>query len=226
MVRRPLVPAVIVVSVLAVSSQPRAQAQPQTIVGAWSLNKDKSELPPSGGDQNGREGSGRSGQGGGRRGGGGRGGFGGGFGGGGFGGGNQAARPNPEDMERRMAALRDILQPPDHLTVTRTDSMVIITAGDGRTTRLATDGSKVKDDSTGIERRTRWQGDKLVSEISGAGSAKITETYTIDPESRQLTVTLQTEGGNRQPPQGQNNTPQSGQGRYGNQRRVYDVIAQ
>jgi hypothetical protein len=228
MVRGPLVPAVIVVSVIAASGQPRAQAQPQTIVGAWTLNKDKSELPPSGGDQDGREGGGRNGQGGGgRRGGGGRGGFGGGFGGGGFGGGNQGARPNPEDMQRRMAALRDILQPPDRLTITRTDTMVIVTAGDGRTTRLATDGSKVKDDSTGIERRTRWQGDKLVSVISGAASAKITETYTVDPESHQLTVTLQTEGGNRQSSQqGQNNTPQNGQGRYGNQHRVYDLMAQ
>jgi hypothetical protein len=104
---------------------------------------------------------------------------------------------------------------------------VIVTTGDGRTTRMATDGSKVKDDSTGIERRTRWQGDKLVSEISGAESAKITETYTVDPDSHQLTVTLQTEGGNRQSSQqGQHNTPQNGQGRYGNQRRVYDVMAQ
>lgn len=204
---------------------PSAQSQPASIVGAWTLNKDKSELPATG-DQSGREGSGRfGGRGGGRRGGGGGGGFRGGFGGGGGFGGNQGARPNPEDMQRRMNALRDIMQPPDRLTITKTDTMVIVTAGDGRTTRLATDGSKVRDDSTGIERRTKWQGDKLVSEVSGAGPGKITETYALDADAHQLTVTLQVDGGNRQSSQqGQNGA--ASQGPFGTQKRVYDSLAQ
>jgi hypothetical protein len=68
--------------------------------------------------------------------------------------------------------------------------MVIVTAGDGRTTRLLTDGKAVKDDSTKIERKTRWNGEKLVSEISGLGRGKITETYLSDTEQHRLTVTL------------------------------------
>ncbi len=46
-----------------------------------------------------------------------------------------------------MDAMRDLLEAPERMTITRTESMVIITTGDGRTTRLATDNSKVKDES-------------------------------------------------------------------------------
>ena len=53
--------------------------------------------------------------------------------------------------------------------------MVIMTTGDGRTTRLSTDGKTVKDDSTKIERKTKWDGGKLVSEISHLGPSKITK---------------------------------------------------
>jgi hypothetical protein len=89
-----------------------------------------------------------------------------------------------------MAAIREVLEAPDRLTITRSDAMVILTAGDGRTTRLMTDGKSVKDDSTKIERKTRWNGDKLVSEITGVGRRKITETYLSDAEQHRLTVTL------------------------------------
>ena len=96
-------------------------------------------------------------------------------------------------------AVRDILEAPDRMTITETPSMVIITTGDGRTTRLATDGQKIKDDSTGIERKTHWDGGSLVSEISGAaGRAKITETYAVDPELHQLTVTVTVQGGGQE----------------------------
>ena len=56
---------------------------------------------------------------------------------------------------RKIAAIREILEAPDRLTITRADSMVIFTTGDGRTTRLSTDGKAVKDESTKIERKTR-----------------------------------------------------------------------
>jgi hypothetical protein len=89
-----------------------------------------------------------------------------------------------------MAAMREVMEAPDRLTITRSEAMVIVTGGDGRTTRLMTDGKAVKEDSTKIERKTRWNGDKLVSEISGLGRGKITETYLSDPEQHRLTVTL------------------------------------
>jgi hypothetical protein len=94
-------------------------------------------------------------------------------------------------------AMRDIMNPPDRLTITQTERMVIMTTGDGRTTRLSIDGKAIKDDSTKIERKTKWEGGKLVSEISHLGPGKITETYWADPEHRQLRVTVQVENARR-----------------------------
>jgi hypothetical protein len=87
-------------------------------------------------------------------------------------------------------ALRDEMQAPEHLIITQSDTTVIMTAGDGRTTRLSSDGKKIKDESTKIERKTVWDGGKLVSEINGLGRNKITETYSVDSEHKQLHVTL------------------------------------
>ena len=91
-------------------------------------------------------------------------------------------------------AMRDELQAPTHLTITETGTTVIITADDGRTTRLSTDGKKIKDESTNVERRTKWDGGKLVSEITGLGQGKITETYGVDDDRKQLHVTLEMDG--------------------------------
>jgi hypothetical protein len=168
---------------------------PQSIVGAWTLNNDFSDTGLAGrgngdgqtGDDSGR----RGGYGGGRRRGGG-----GGFGGGGFGrGGGGSAQPQDREAAQRMRnALRDEMQAPDHLTIVQTDTTVIMTTKDGRTTRLSTDGKKVKDESTGIERKTKWDGSKLVSEVSGLGSGKVTETYSVDAELKQLRVALAIDG--------------------------------
>jgi len=173
----------------------RAAAQtaapaPTAIAGAWTLNPDLSDKPPASnaeGDQSGR-----------RRGGGGgygRGGFGGGMRGGG---GRRGGGGNPEDMQRARTAIRDELTAPDHLTIVQADATIVITTGDGRTTRLSPDGKKVKEENTGIERKTKWDSGSLVSEVSGVGSMKITETYTIDPDTHNLRVTVHAEGGRMQ----------------------------
>jgi len=90
--------------------------------------------------------------------------------------------------------MRDITNPPDLMTISQTDTMIIVTGSDGRTTRLSPDGKKVKDENTNIERKTKWDGSRLVSEISGAGPGKITQTYSVDPEHHQLRITAQLEG--------------------------------
>ena len=79
---------------------------------------------------------------------------------------------DPDAMARMRQAMRDITEPSDRLTITETESMVVLTDNEGRTTRLSTDGKKVKDENTKIERKTRWEAGKLVSEISGAGSVR------------------------------------------------------
>jgi hypothetical protein len=172
--------------------QAQTPAKPNdSIVGSWTLNKGASDLGAAAEGREGNDGEdGRRG-GGGRRRGGGLGG--GGFGrGGGFG--NQQAPQNQEAMQKMRDALRDELQAPDHMTIVSSDTTIIITMKDGRTTRLATDGKKVKDDSTGISRTTKWDAGKLASEINGLGRGKITETYSVDADAKQLRVKLDVDG--------------------------------
>ncbi len=172
----------------------QAPAKP-SLTGAWTLNKDLSDKPPERGDRDGdARGQGRRGGGGyGRRGGGGgfggRGGYGGGMGRGG------GAAMDPKEMERMRDAMRDVMQPSDRLTIVETGSMIVLTSSDGRTTRLSPDGKKIKDENTNVERRTKWDGGKLVSEIAGLGRGKITQTYSVDPDSHQLRIVTQMEGG-------------------------------
>jgi hypothetical protein len=179
---------------LAVES--RAQTIDKTsITGAWTLNKDLSDRPP------GRDQNDNGDRGGGNRSGAGGGGFG--RGGGGYrrgggmgrGGGGGGATANPEDVVRMRDAMRDITTPSDHLTITQSETIVVIAAADGRTTRLSPDGKKIKDDNTKIERKTKWDGVKLVSEINGLGPGKMTQTFAVDAESHQLRIALQIEGG-------------------------------
>jgi hypothetical protein len=185
----------VALATLTASAALRAQTPPSpSLQGAWTLNKDLSDKPPAG-----REGGqGRDGHQGGHRGGGrgGGAGHGGGFGGAGSGGG-QGQGGNAEDAQRLRNALRDELEAPERLTIVESGSMIILTAGDGRTTRLSADGKKVKDESTKVERRTKWDAGKLESEVSGLGQGKIVETYTVDAEHKQLRVTLNIEGGQR-----------------------------
>jgi len=128
---------------------------------------------------------------------------------------------NPEDMARMRDAMRDLTDPSDHLTIVETDSMIVITASDGRTTRLSPDGKKIKGDNTGIERKTKWDGGKLVTEISGLGPAgKATQTLAADPETHQLRITVQMEGG---PAIGSGQGPSAGSGQGRGQRTITHV---
>ena len=106
-----------------------------------------------------------------------------------------------DEMARRRDAMRDLTTPSERVTIVETDSMVLVTGADGRTTRLSPDGKKVKDENTGIERKTKWDSGKLVSEISGLGPGKATQTFAADPEHHQLKITVQMEGrgGSNQP---------------------------
>jgi len=177
---------------------PAAPTTTASLAGAWTLNREQSDAAPDRENRGGDEGRARGE--GGRRGGygGGRGGFGGrGMGRGQMGGG---APVNPEDSARMRDAMRDVMNPSDRLTIVQTESMVLITGADGRTTRLSPDGKKIKDENTGVERKTKWDSGKLVSEISGLGPGKMTQTFAVDPESHQLRVSVQMEGGrSRQP---------------------------
>jgi hypothetical protein len=163
-------------------SRPHAQtADSRALVGAWTLNKDLSERVADNRAAEGRDGGDRGARRGGRSGS-----------GGGFGRrGSRGAGIDREEMARRREALREILNPPDHLTIVQTDNMIVMTGPDGRTTRLSPDGKAVTDESTKISRKTRWDAGRLLSEISGFGSGRITETYSVDPAHQQLRLVVQ-----------------------------------
>jgi hypothetical protein len=191
-----VVAAVFIATWLAVESRAQAPAPEKiSLAGVWTVNKDLSDQPPSdrqNGDQSGQgQGQGRHGGGGYGRGGGMHGG--GGYGRGGSGGGRAAM--DPDAAARMRDAMRDIVNPSEKLTIVQTDSMIVLTGADGRATRLSPDGKKVKDDNTGIERKTKWDSGTLVSEISGAGPGKITQSFSLDAEHHQLKIVALLEGG-------------------------------
>jgi hypothetical protein len=181
--------AVLATLLLTLGTSPAVDDKP-TVSGGWTLNKELSDAPVdrSGRSDGGDGGQGSQGRGGGRRAGGG------GFGGRGRGGAGQGG-PSREDMQRMREAMRELTEASDHLVIADTSSLVIVTGADGRTTRLSPDGKKIKDENTGIERKTKWDGARLVSEISGIGSGKATQTYAVDPETHRLKVTVEMQGG-------------------------------
>ena len=97
-------------------------------------------------------------------------------------------------------AMRDITTPSDHLIITQTETMIVVTGADGRTMRLSPDGRKIKDENTKVERKTKWDGGKLVSEINGLGPGKMTQSFAVDPDAKQLRITLVMEGGRSNQP--------------------------
>ncbi len=81
-------------------------------------------------------------------------------------------------------SLRGIIDTPVRLSIVQTESMVIVTGSNGYTMRLSPGTRGIKDESNGIEMKTRWDHDALVTEISGIASDKIIETYSVDVAHR------------------------------------------
>jgi hypothetical protein len=180
----------------ATSAKATVSAKP-SLTGGWTLNKDLSDQPPAA-TSTPPDGQGRTGGGGGGRGGGfggrrGGGGFGGGGrgGGGSAGGGSGSSTANSADAARVREVMSDLTNPPAHWVITETDTLIIMTDQDGRTLRLSPDNKKIKNDDTKTERQTKWDGGKLVSEITGLPAGKITETYSVDQELHQLRLATQ-----------------------------------
>jgi len=173
----------------------QAPASPESakpsIVGIWSVDKDLSDRADAGGRGAAGPGGGMVGPGGGR---GGRGGMGGGMPGGmgGFGG-----RGGDRDELRRAGRLgRDLMRPPDSLTIVTDGSAVVITADDGRSVRLLTDGRE-QERLTGdgaIKAKARWDGDQLIVEERIQDGPKVTRTYLASAGGRRLVVITRIDG--------------------------------
>jgi hypothetical protein len=175
------------------------QLQVTNVGGHWELNWQKSDKPPEAATRPGGEGEGPEGGRGSRGGpppGGGMGGMGGGrMGGrGGMGRGERGGADNPSAREEMREALETsrtllIVEHPDRVTITNEKGTVrklAVTPGD----------TKVKEELSGgrsVERRTHWDGRKLVTEAVYSGGTRVTETFEKVAEGLQLIVTTNVE---------------------------------
>lgn len=160
----------------------------QTIVGAWVLNRDDSDDP-----RKRTRDSQDSGGYGGRRGGvGWPGGGGGGYGGrrGGMGGGEN-------DEER--AKMHELLSPPTNITFSMTGTEVDLKDDHDRKRAFMTDGRKLqksKDDNY-QEIAAKWDGNRLVTDEKHPRGGKMSRSFELSPDGRQLYENLHIESSGR-----------------------------
>jgi hypothetical protein len=181
------------------SPAPETSQGPPALSGRWKLNRDESDDPREklrsamqDRDQNG--GMGRHG---GMGGGGvtmgipGIGGMGRSGGPGGPGGG-QGRGPGAGSEEQR-GRLRDLVEAPDQLKVAQNGPETDMTDSEGRVRSLFTDGRKVekpKKDSTQTQVKAHWDHATLITEEKGPSGEKISHSYEITGDGKQLADTL------------------------------------
>jgi hypothetical protein len=147
------------------------QAQDTTLTGVWTLNKDLSDDPAQTMAATHGERPGRSGHGPWRHGGRGRG--------------------DPGQMQAMHAQMH-----PARLTITQASGSITFTDGEGRSQTLTTNNKKQKLPlhNRTVEVRTKWDDGRLVKETSLGDGMKLTETYSVVSEPRQLHVMVKLEG--------------------------------
>jgi len=189
----------------AAKPQEAAQLPPprQTILGAWKLNRDESDdLRNRSQDSQGSGGGGY----GGRRGGGGW------PGGGGYGGHRGGMGGGESDEERQK--MHELLRPPSTMTFSMTGREVDLMDDRDRKRAFMTDGRKLqksKDDNY-QEIAAKWDGNRLVTDEKSPRGGKMSRTFELSSDGRQLYETLNLK-------MGRNNTETS-------IRFVYDIPAQ
>jgi hypothetical protein len=172
-------------------SLPKERENAPNLTGAWTLNKhlsdDMAKLLEGmqGGDHVG-SGGGHTPPGGG--------GHGPGMHGGGAGG-NRGAM-TPEQMRAMRARMSEVLDAPARLTIVQGDGSVTLTNGDGRSQRLMTNNKKEKRPVANqmVDVRAKWDDGRLVNETWFGDGMKLTETYSIASDRRQLNVAVKVEG--------------------------------
>ena len=159
----------------------------QSILGAWKLNKDESDdMRNRSQDSRGSNGGGY----GGRRGGGGWPGGGGGGRRGGYGGG--------ESDEQRQQ-MHELLSPPATMAFSATGAEVDLQDDHDRKRAFMTDGRKLQKskDYNYQEIAAKWDGNRLVTEEKSPRGGKMSRTFELSPDGRQLYENLHIESSGR-----------------------------
>lgn len=203
-VTTPLILALVSSSVLATRAGRAGDAQKAAsadLSGHWTYNVQLSDDAR----QKMREGmEGRGGPGGGRPpmgpggGGGGMGGSGsGGMGGSGSGGGGKSGRGGGMSGlggDDPREAMRAIMEPPEELAITQSESEIAVDEKLGRLRRLHPDGKKYKTDNGATDIKAFWKDGKLVIETKRARGDTV-ETWERVPDGSRLIVNVRLEGG-------------------------------
>ena len=157
----------------------------QSILGAWKLNRDESD------DMRNRsqDSSNRT-YGGGRPGGGG-------WPGGGYGGHHGGYGSGESDQDRQK--MQELLSPPRTMTFSMTGAEVDLMDDHDRKRAFMTDGRKLqksKDDSY-QEIAAKWDGNRLITDEKSPRGGKMSRTFELSPDGRQLYENLHIEGSGR-----------------------------
>jgi len=156
----------------------------QSILGAWKFNKDESDDM-----RNRSQDSNNRGYGGGRPGGGGW--------PGGGGGGHHGGYGGESDEERQK--MHELLSPPTTIAFSMTGAEVDLMDDHDRKRAFMTDGRKLqksKDDSY-QEIAAKWDGNRLISDEKSPRGGKMSRTFELSPDGRQLYENLHIEGSGR-----------------------------
>jgi hypothetical protein len=104
---------------------------------------------------------------------------------------------DPEKLKAARALIEELMTPSAVLTIGDHDGAVTFTEADGRTRSYKTDNRKEKHQVTNgtVETRTRWEEGSLVIETELDAGLKVTQTYSVGADPRQLTVLTKLEGG-------------------------------
>jgi hypothetical protein len=178
-----------------------------TILGAWKLNRDESDDPRQHTqDSQGSNGGHGGGSGGGPR-------MGGGWPGGGGGGGYGGHRGGGESDEQRQK-MHELTTPPRTLSMSMTGAEVDLLDDQSRKRAFMTDGRKLQKskDANYQEIAAKWDGNRLVTEEKDPRGNKMSRTFELSEDGRQLYETLHMTSG-------RSNTPMT-------IRFVYDIPAQ
>jgi hypothetical protein len=149
----------------------------QSILGAWKLNKDENDDPRK------RSEDSRGSSGGGRR-------PGGGWPGGGGMGGRRGGYGGESDEQRQK--MRELFSPPKALTFSMTGAEVDLLDDRDRKRAFMTDGRKLKKskDDNYQEIAAKWDSNRLVTEEKDPRGNKMSRTFELSEDGRQLNETL------------------------------------
>jgi hypothetical protein len=98
---------------------------------------------------------------------------------------------DPEQIRARMA----LVEAPRRLTITQTERTITLTDGAGRSQILTPNNrkQKVPIGNSAVDVKAKWADERLIKETSLADGTKITETYSLIPDARQLHVSVKIE---------------------------------